>query len=142
MLHAVRGQVWFTETGGIVARHNRHKVTFPESARHAAVATRFVFRRLVPISHRVTRVYIYQWNAGPPPQTWDSGLVGPTGRARPALRVVTRVLRRQRARRTAGATGGTVPLPPPLAPQLRTGASGLENQRSANGSSLNGATSA
>jgi len=114
LLRAVKGQIWFTETGGIVARRNRHKVTFPESARHAATATRFVFRRLVPLSRRVTRVYVYQWNAGPPPQTWDSGLIGPTGRARPALRVVTRVLRRQRARQTAGATGGTTPLPPPL----------------------------
>lgn len=114
LLRAVKGQVWFTETGGIVARSNRHKVTFPESARHAATATRFLFRRLVPLSRRVTRVYIYQWNAGPPPQTWDSGLVGPTGRARPAYRVVARVLRRQRARQTAGTTGGTTPLPPPL----------------------------
>ena len=29
MLHAVKGQVWFTETGGIVARANRHKVDVP-----------------------------------------------------------------------------------------------------------------
>jgi hypothetical protein len=115
LVRAVRGQIWFTETGGIVARRNRHKVTFPESARHAAAATRFLFRRLVPLSRRVTRVYIYQWNAGPPPATWDSGLIGPTGRVRPAFRVVARVLRRLRARETAGATGGTTPLPPPLA---------------------------
>src|SRR3954449_13389269 len=35
MLRAVKGQVWFTEPGGIVARRTRHKVTFPESAKHA-----------------------------------------------------------------------------------------------------------
>jgi hypothetical protein len=109
LLRAVKGLVWFTETGGIVARHNRHKVTFPESARHAAVATRFVFRRLVPLSRRVTRVYIYQWNAGPPPSTWDSGLVGPTGRLRPAYHVVARVLRRQQTRRVEAQTGGSAP---------------------------------
>jgi hypothetical protein len=114
LVRAVKGQIWFTETGGIVARHNRHKVTFPESARHAAAATRFLFRRLVPLSRRATRVYIYQWNAGPPPATWDSGLIGPTGRARPAFRVLTRVLRRLRARETAGRTGGTTPLPPAI----------------------------
>jgi hypothetical protein len=114
LLRAVKGLVWFTETGGIVARRNRHKVTFPESARHAAAATRFLFRRLVPLSRRATRVYVYQWNAGPPPQTWDSALVGRTGRARPALRVLTRVLRRLHAHETAGRTGGTTPLPPAI----------------------------
>src|SRR5919197_6726342 len=53
MLRAVKGQVWFTETGGIVARKNRPKVTFPESAQHAATATRFLFDTLVPLSRRV-----------------------------------------------------------------------------------------
>src|SRR3954447_7198699 len=114
LVRAVKGQIWFTETGGIVARRNRHKVTFPGSAGRGGEVARLVFRRPRPLTRRTTRVYIYQWNAGPPPETWDSGLIGPTGRARPALRVVTQVLRRQRARQTAGATGGTTPLPPPL----------------------------
>ena len=109
LLRAVKGLVWFTETGGIVARHNPHRITFPESAHHAAVATRFVFRRLVALSKRATRVYIYQWNAGPPPTTWDSGLIGPTGRTRPAYRVVARALRAQTAREAAHRTGGTTP---------------------------------
>jgi hypothetical protein len=112
LVRAVKGLIWFTETGGIVRRRTRHKVSFPESRRHAAAATRFVFRRLARVSRRVTRVYIYQWNAGPPAtENWDSGLVGPTGRVRPAYRVVARVLRRQRARETARDTGGTTPLP-------------------------------
>jgi hypothetical protein len=110
MLRAVKGQVWFTETGGIVSRTNRRKVTFPESARHAATATRFLFRRLVPINRRATRVYIYHWNAGPAPSTWDSALVGPTGRTRPAYRVVRRVLSSQAAREAARQTGGTAPV--------------------------------
>jgi hypothetical protein len=113
LLRAVKGLVWFTETGGIVARHNPHRITFPESRRHAAVATRFVFRRLARLSRRVTRVYIYQWNAGPPPATWDSGLVGPTGRVRPAYFVVARALGRQAARDAARQTGGTAPAPGP-----------------------------
>jgi hypothetical protein len=110
MLRAVRGQVWFTETGGIVSRTNRRKVTFPESASHAATATRFLFRRLVPLSRRATRVYIYHWNASPTPSTWDSALVGPTGRTRPAYRVVRGVLRREAARRAARETGGAAPV--------------------------------
>jgi hypothetical protein len=111
MLRAVKGLVWFTETGGIVSRTNRRRITFPESARHAATATRFLFRRLVPLSRRATRVYIYHWNAAPAPTTWDSALVGPTGRTRPAYRVVRRALREQAARDTARQNGGTTPIP-------------------------------
>jgi hypothetical protein len=92
LLKACRGLVWFTETGGIVSRTNRRRVTFPESTRHAAVATRFLFDELVPLSRRITRVYVYHWNSQPGPKTWDSGLIGPTGQPRPAYRVFTRVL--------------------------------------------------
>ena len=109
MLHAVKGLVWFTETGGIVSRTNPHKVTFPESEPHAAAATRFVFRRLVPLSRRATRVYIYQWNTGVAPSTWDSGLIGPDGQTRPAYAVVQRALDRQADRREARRTGGAAP---------------------------------
>ena len=52
LLKAAKGQIWFTETGGIVARTNRRKVGFPESAAHAAEATRLLFDRLVPLSRR------------------------------------------------------------------------------------------
>jgi hypothetical protein len=112
LLHAVKGQVWFTETGGIVRRTTRHKVTFPESAKHAATATSFLFKKLVPLSRRVTRVYIYQWNAQASGMTWDSALIGPTGRPRPAFDVVERVLSAQARRRAAQAAKGT---PPPAA---------------------------
>jgi hypothetical protein len=112
MLHAVKGQVWFTETGGIVRRTNRHRVTFPESAKHAATATNFLFRKLVPLSRRVTRVYIYHWNANATPTTWDSALIGPTGRPRPAFKVVERVLNAQAARRAARAARKPAAPPP------------------------------
>ena len=92
LLKAVKGQVWFTETGGIVSRTNRRKVTFPESTEHAAKATRFLFDDLIPLSRRITRVYLYHWNSDPGPKTWDSGLIGPTGKPRPAYRVLQRVL--------------------------------------------------
>jgi polysaccharide biosynthesis protein PslG len=101
MLRAVKGQVWFTETGGIVSRTNRRKVTFPESAHHAATATRFLFSKLVPLSRRVTRVYVYHWNTDGPPTTWDSALIGPTGRTRPAYKVVKHVLNEQARRKAA-----------------------------------------
>jgi hypothetical protein len=103
LLNAVKGQIWFTETGGIVSRTNRRKVTFPESAEHAAIATRFLFEDLIPLSRRITRVYLYHWNSEPGPKTWDSALIGPTGRPRPAYRVLERVLA-QRAAAKLGAT--------------------------------------
>jgi hypothetical protein len=97
MLKTVKGQVWFTETGGIVSRTNRQKVTFPESAEHAATATRFLFDDLIPLSRRITRVYLYHWNSNPGAKTWDSGLIGPTGKPRPAYRVLQRVLTQRAA---------------------------------------------
>jgi len=111
MLHAVKGQVWFTETGGIVRRTNPHRVTFPESAKHAATATRFLFNKLVPLSRRVTRVYIYHWNAVLTGGTWDSALIGPTGHTRPAYNVVEKVLHEQAARRAARAAKNGTPPP-------------------------------
>ena len=112
MLGAVKGQVWFTETGGIVSRTNPHKVTFPESADHAAIATRFLFQKLVPLSGRVTRVYIYHWNADRSPSNWDSALIGPGGRVRPAFRVLERVLGQQQARRAPQSARPAVPVAP------------------------------
>ena len=89
LLLATHGQIWFTETGGVVARHNHSSHDFPESATHAAQVTRFVFHRLVPLSPRIARVYLYQWSAGVHRrEPWDSGLVGPHGAPRPAFWVL------------------------------------------------------
>jgi hypothetical protein len=98
LLRHTKGQIWFTETGGIVERRNKRKVGFTESPAHAAQATRWVFDRLVPLSRRITRVYLYHWNASAG-DNWDSGLVGPNGRPRPALRVVRLEQRAAIARR-------------------------------------------
>jgi hypothetical protein len=101
LLRATKGQIWFTETGGIVWRKNRRKVTFPESARHAGEATKFLFERLVPLSSRITRVYIYHWNVENRLGTWDSALIGPRGTLRPAYHVVQRELKVEADRRAA-----------------------------------------
>lgn len=96
LLNATHGQIWFTETGGVVARHNHSAHDFPESPAHAATVTRFVFNTLARLSPRIARVYLYQWNpgthgrAGPSP--WDSGLIGPHGKPRPAFWVLVREL--------------------------------------------------
>jgi hypothetical protein len=103
LLKHTTGQIWFTETGGIVKRKKtKNTVAFPESAAHAAQATRWVFDKLVPLSRRITRVYLYHWNAAKG-ENWDSGLVDARGKARPALRVVRSELKVLQKRRDAAA---------------------------------------
>ena len=36
---AKKGQVWFTETGGLVVRRNKSRIAFPGNKKHAAAAT-------------------------------------------------------------------------------------------------------
>jgi hypothetical protein len=95
LLAAVGGNVWLTETGGIVRRSNKSAVVFPTGTAHAAKVTKFIFDKLVKLSPRIQRVYLYHWDtgiAGGP--TWDSGFVGPDGQARPALTTLQGVLAR------------------------------------------------
>jgi hypothetical protein len=91
---APRGQIWFTETGGLVVRRNGSRIAFPGSKRHAARATKQVFK-LAALSPRVRRIYFYHWQpAKTPLPTWDSALVDPRGKPRPAYRVLRTYLRR------------------------------------------------
>jgi hypothetical protein len=99
LLAATHGQVWITETGGIVARRNKSSVYFEQSARHAARVTRFVFDRIATLSARVQRVYLYHWSADRRHDTWDSALIGPHGHPRPAFRVLRRQAHLVAARR-------------------------------------------
>jgi hypothetical protein len=91
LLKLVKGEIWFTETGGIVWRSNApSRIRFPQSVPHAAKATRQVFR-LAALSRRITRVYFYNWTPGP---TWDSALMDKRGRPRPAYGVLRSWLRK------------------------------------------------
>jgi hypothetical protein len=77
-----RGQVWLTETGGVV----RFARSFGYDERRAARSTRHVLR--IAARRKVRRVYLYQWSGAPLGARWDSGLVAADGRTRPALNVV------------------------------------------------------
>jgi hypothetical protein len=81
-----RGQVWLTETGGVV----RFAHSFGYDERRAARATRHVLA--LAARRDVRRVYLYQWSGAPLGARWDSGLVAADGRPRPALNVVERRL--------------------------------------------------
>lgn len=105
LLKLVKGQVWFTETGGIVKRRTALKAAgFPETAAHAGIAMRWIFDRLVPLSPRISRVYLYHWDPGGPLDSWDSALLNLDGSPRPAFRVLSNRLQKlERQRRSIAA---------------------------------------
>ena len=94
LLRAVKGQLWLTETGGIV----RFGRSFKGGRRGEARAAKAVKRTFAVArsSGRIKRVYLYHWDADPKFKTWDSGFVAANGRARPALDVLRKELNRQR----------------------------------------------
>lgn len=92
LLGAVKGQIWFTETGGLVRRDNGSTIEFANSPTHAVRATKWVFK-LARLSPRVRRIYFYHWVAPKPDATWDSALVDAKGAPRPALAVIKRFVR-------------------------------------------------
>jgi hypothetical protein len=97
LLARTRGQIWFTETGGVVLRrqYKGHKVlrTYRYGTRHAARAMAQVFR-LACLSPRITRIYLYNWQAPRKVTSWDSGLLSGRGRLRPAYTVLRRWIAR------------------------------------------------
>lgn len=125
LLRLVDGEIWFTETGGIVRRAGmRKRIAFPESAAHAARATRWIFR-LARLSPRIRRLYLYHWNADSALNRWDSGLIGFDGRARPAFDILARYLGRDPARAPRpGASPPPREEPPPPPPQEGGGSGG------------------
>lgn len=98
-LKLVRGEVWLTETGGIVRFGRTRTFRGGRAAEaRAARATRHTFA-LARSSRRIKRVYLYHWDSDPVFDTWDSGLIDNQGRARPALEVLRDEVNRERRRR-------------------------------------------
>jgi hypothetical protein len=95
LLRNVRGQVWFTETGGIVERVVQGRRLHGYTVRTAATAVRRVFS-LAKLSTRIKRVYFYNWVAPALESRWDSALIGRDGRPRPAYGVIKRELAKRR----------------------------------------------
>jgi hypothetical protein len=95
LLKAVKGKIWFTETGGVVRRNNGSNVKYKgQSLTHAAKAINYIFTKLVRLSPRIQRVYLFHWNGRN--SSWDSALISPNGGARPAFTVLANLLRHLR----------------------------------------------
>jgi len=87
LLAVVPGEVWITETGGLVRIVTAdRRTTWPYDEARAAAATNKVFA-LARSDARVTRLYFYHWNAVAG-VGWDSGLIGPKGEPRLALQAL------------------------------------------------------
>ncbi len=89
-LRKVKGQVWLTETGGIV----NFRPQFPYSTRRAAKRTRYMFkladrysRKRKHMKSRITRLYDYSWQGEEKGARFDAGLVGPDGTPRKGYKV-------------------------------------------------------
>jgi hypothetical protein len=85
---AVSGQVWLTETGGIVELRTRDgQVSLGRDELRARASVSFAFETARAFAGRVSRLYLYQWQADPHGH-FDAGLVRADGSSRPALDVV------------------------------------------------------
>jgi hypothetical protein len=91
LLKVTTGEVWLTETGGVV-RRRQPIIPYPSGRKHAAKVTKFIFSKLIGVSPRIKRVYLYQWNQKTGKEKWDSGLIGADQKPRPALDVLKRAL--------------------------------------------------
>jgi hypothetical protein len=91
-LRNTRGQVWFTEAGGIYNRwvpkrtgKKKHIKQYNKKNAIRAIRNIFKLQRLNP--RRVKRIYYYNWFApGEKKPRWDSGLIDPKGKSRATLR--------------------------------------------------------
>jgi hypothetical protein len=87
ILRTVPGQVWLTETGGILC----FLPNFPCSPSRQKARTRNMFRLVAKydtkrrgMRSKISRLYNYQWSGAEPGAAFDAGLVAPDGTPRPA----------------------------------------------------------
>jgi len=81
-----RGQVWLTETGGIVTfRLSNGRTLFPTDEARAQKATGRMFDLARKYRRRISRLYIYHWRAPATANRFDAGLIRRDGTARPAF---------------------------------------------------------
>jgi hypothetical protein len=89
VLKVVKGDLWLTETGGVV----KFGGSFPYDEARAAKALNYLFTKLAPSNRRIKRLYLYQWSGAEVGARFDAGLLGPTGLPRPGYFVVRKKLK-------------------------------------------------
>lgn len=96
LLKVTRGQVWMTETGGLVYFKVGHSVLFKRSESRANRAIKRMFRLAKRYRKRIRRLYIYQFLQPGPKNRFDAGLVRTNFTVRPGYKTVLRALKQKR----------------------------------------------
>ena len=91
ILGAVPGQVWLTETGGIVNFGRSFPNRNGSGDTRAAKALSFMFG-LAGSNSRITRLYIFDWSGANADARFDAGLLDAAGTPRPGYVVVCKKL--------------------------------------------------
>jgi hypothetical protein len=91
VLAAVRGQVWLTETGGVVHFGSEFPNRRGSGLKRARNALTYMFK-LAASNRRIARLYVFDWYGGSSSARFDAGLMSPSGRPRPGYAVVRRHL--------------------------------------------------
>ena len=99
MLRTVPGEVWLTETGGIV----KLLPSFKRSPKRAAARTKGMFRlvnrydtKRRGMRSKITRLFVYTWFGEHSSARFDAGLVNPNGTPRKAFSIFRKQARRHR----------------------------------------------
>jgi hypothetical protein len=88
VIAAVHGQVWLTETGGVVLFGKSFPNKNGSGIRRAAKALSYMFT-LANSNRAITRLYIFQWTGGGVSgERFDAGLMNPNGTPRSGYYVV------------------------------------------------------
>jgi hypothetical protein len=91
ILAAVPGQVWLTETGGIVQFGSAFPNKKGSGLTRAAKALSYMFK-IAGSSSRIKRLYIYDWTGGNDATRFDAGLMNGKYEPRPGYVVVCKQL--------------------------------------------------
>jgi hypothetical protein len=92
VLRATSGQLWLTETGGVVKFGKSFPNRHGEGLTRASKALAYMFK-LAGISRRITRLYVFQWSGANSDVRFDAGLMAMDGKsARPGYVVVCKKL--------------------------------------------------
>jgi hypothetical protein len=91
LLRALGGQVWLTETGGIVKFGGSFPNKNGSGLKRAAKVLSFMFA-LAGAHSQIKRVYIYDWNGGTSSTRFDAGLTNAHEQPREGYVVVCRAL--------------------------------------------------
>jgi hypothetical protein len=91
LIHALGGQVWLTETGGIVQFGGGFPNIHGLGLKRAAKVLKFMFA-VAASEPRVKRLYIYDWSGGTASTRFDAGLMNAHYQPREGYLVVCRAL--------------------------------------------------